>query len=122
MMLAGGSGLSAASTTPAVKPLPGSTVPFTRHTWAIGAVAAGQRLTIQVWLRPRVTAAESYASAVSTPGSASFRHYLSPDGYASRFGAPAGEAVKVGSWLRSAGFTGVRAGAQRAYVRAGQPG
>jgi len=118
MTLAGGSGLAAASSTPAVRPLPGSTVPFTRVTRTIGAVAAGQRLTIQVWLRPRVAAAESYASAVSTPGSSSFRHYLSPRAYASRFGAPASAAAKVESWLRSAGFTGVQAGGQRGYVRA----
>ena len=36
----------------------------------------------------RLAAAQSFATAVSTPGSPLFRHYLSPDAYAARFGAP----------------------------------
>ena len=55
---------------------------------------------------------------MSTPGSASFHQYLSPKAYAARFGAPAAEAASVESWLRSAGFTGVKASPLRSYVRA----
>jgi subtilase family serine protease len=116
--IVGASGLASASNTPAFARIQGSAVPFTSHAQATGTVAGGQRLSIQVWLRPQVAAAESFASAVSTPGSTSFHHYLSPAAYASRFAAPAGTAAKVESWLRSAGFTGVKASPLRSYVRA----
>jgi subtilase family serine protease len=117
LSIAGGTGLAAASAAPGTV-LAGSNVPFTSHTRAVGAVAGGQRLTIQVWLRPRLGAAESFASAASTPGTGSFRRYLSPGAYAARFGAPAAAVTRVASWLRSAGFTGLSTGPQRAYVRA----
>jgi subtilase family serine protease len=116
--IVGASGLASASTTPAVARIAGSAVPFTSHTRATGTVAAGQKLAVQVWLKPQVAAAESFASAVSTPGSTTFHHYLSPATYATRFGAPAAEAAKVETWLRSAGFTGVKASPLRSYVRA----
>lgn len=114
----GASGLASASTSPAVARITGSAVPFTSHARATGTVAAGQKLSVQVWLKPQVAAAESFASAVSTPGSATFRHYLSPAGYGTRFGAPASEAARVETWLRSAGFGAVRVSPLRSYVRA----
>jgi subtilase family serine protease len=116
--IVGASGLASASNTPAFARIQGSAVPFTSHAQATGTVAGGQRLSVQVWLRPQVAAAESFASAASTPGSTSFHHYLSPAAYASRFAAPAGAAARVESWLRSAGFTGVKASPLRSYVRA----
>src|SRR5580704_10180828 len=114
----GASGLASASNTPAAARIQGSAVPFTSHAQVTGTVAGGQRLSVQVWLRPQVAAAERFASAVSTPGSTSFHQYLSPAAYAARFGAAAGEAAKVQSWLRSAGFTGVKVSPLRSYVRA----
>ena len=116
--IVGASGLASAAPTPAVARIPGSAVPFTSHLQAAGTVAAGQRLSVQVWLRPQVAAAQSFASAVSTPGSTSFHRYLSPKAYGARFGAPAAAAAAVESWLRSAGFTGVTASPVRSYVRA----
>ena len=112
-----GSGLAAAAPSPAVVPIEGSAVPFTSHTAATGTVAASQKLAVQVWLRPQLSKAESFAAAVSTPHSASFHRYLSPASYASRFGASKAEAAKVESWLRGAGFTGVSASRLRSYVR-----
>jgi subtilase family serine protease len=107
-----------ASAHPADTPLVGSVPPFTRHALATANVAGSKRLSIQLWLRPRMTAAQRFATAVSTPGSALFHHYVSPDGYAARFGATAGQAGKVESWLRAEGFTSVRANSERSYVRA----
>lgn len=122
MTMVAASGLASASPTPPVAQVAGSAVPFTSHAAATGAVASGQKLSVQVWLRPQLSAAESFAAAVSTPGSAAFHRYLSPASYAARFGASAAEAAKVGSWLRSAGFTGVQASPLRSYVRAtGRP-
>jgi subtilase family serine protease len=118
MMVAGGSGPVAAFTRPPVTPLVGSVAPFTSHAKAIGDVAGSSELSIQVWLRPRLTVAQSFAMAVSTPGSRFFHHYLSPEGYSARYGAARGEASKVESWLRAEGFTGIHTASQRSYVRA----
>jgi len=118
MTLVGGMGAAGASARPAVTPLAGSAVPFTSQTQATGDVAGSTKLSIQVWLRPRVTAAQNFAAAVSTPGSAQFHHYLRPSSYTARFGATRSEASMVESWLRAEGFTGVTADSQRSYVRA----
>jgi subtilase family serine protease len=96
----------------------GSVAPFTGYTQVTGNAPPGQRLTIQLWLQPRTAAAGEFAAAVSTPGRAEFRHYLSPDAYTARFAATPADAAAVGSWLRASGFTAVSTGPQRAYVRA----
>jgi subtilase family serine protease len=113
-----GSGLAAAAPAPSVARIEGSAVPFTSHTTVTGTVPASQKLSVQVWLRPRLNKAESFAAAVSTPGSASFHHYLSPASYAAQFGASATATAKIKSWLRGAGFTSVTASPLRSYVRA----
>lgn len=103
---------------PATTTLSNSAAPFATANRAIGTVSGAAKLTIQVWLKQRTAAAESFATAVSTPGSASFGRYLSPSGYVARFGATSAQAASVASWLRSAGFTGVAADAGRDYVQA----
>jgi subtilase family serine protease len=122
MTAAGVTGTAAASPKPSTETvLAGSAAPFTGHTRPTGDVAGSTKLTIQVWLRPDTAAAARFATAVSTPGSALFRHYLSPAGYTARFGATRGEAGAVESWLRSEGFTAVHTDSQRNYVRATAP-
>jgi subtilase family serine protease len=118
LTLAGAAGQAVASARPGMVRLPQSSVPFTAHTRVIGKVAASQRLTIQAWLRPRLAAAQSYATAVSTPGNRLYRHYLSPDAYTARFGATKAAAASTEKWLRRQGFTSVHANSQRDYVRA----
>jgi subtilase family serine protease len=103
---------------PVAIPLAGSAIPFTGHARLIGSAPAARRLSIQVWLRPRTTAAQRFATAVATPGSPLFGRFLSPDRYTARFGATRGEARGVAAWLRASGFADVRADAQRNYVRA----
>jgi subtilase family serine protease len=111
-----GAGVQAA-VAPSAAILAGSAAPFTSLT-ATGDLASAKTLTVQVWLRPDLAAAQRYASAVSTPGGRMFRDYLSPDAYTARFGPSPQEASAVRAWLRSQGFTAVAAGAQRDYVRA----
>jgi subtilase family serine protease len=102
--------------------LAGSVAPFTSHGRPAGAVAGSMRLTIQVWMRPgNLAAAQEYATAVSTPGSKLFHHYLSPAAYTARFGASRAATGAVESWLRHQGFTSVHADAERNYVRATGP-
>ena len=101
--------------------LAGSATPFAAPGNALGAVRSRNRLTIQFWLKPQTAAAASYASAVSTPGSRLFEHYLSPAAYTARFGATSHEAASVESWLKSAGFSGVSADSGRDYVTGTAP-
>jgi subtilase family serine protease len=103
---------------PARVALPGSVAPFTASTRVTGAVPGARRLSIELWLRPRTAAASRFATAVATPGSALFHHYLSPAGYTARFGPSQAAEQRVAAWLRGAGFTGVSADPGRAYVRA----
>ncbi|HEY2553261.1 MAG TPA: protease pro-enzyme activation domain-containing protein [Streptosporangiaceae bacterium] len=99
--------------------LPGSAAPFAGTLRATGAVASTTRLTVQVWLQAgHLAAAQQYAMQVSTPGSKLYHHFLSPDAYTARFGATAAASSAVSKWLRSRGFTGIRADPQRNYVRA----
>jgi subtilase family serine protease len=117
-MAASAGGLAQASPRPGLIPLPGSAVPFTSHTKATGYVAGAQRLTIQLWLKPDIAAAQRYATAAATPGNALFHHYLSPAAYTARFGASQAAARQVGSWLHGQGFTAISTDAGRSYVRA----
>ncbi|MGO9077737.1 MAG: protease pro-enzyme activation domain-containing protein [Streptosporangiaceae bacterium] len=98
-------------------PLAGSVAAFTGHAQATGTVSGSAKLTLEVWLRPQTAAAQKFAAAVSTPGSALFHHYLSPAQYTARFGASQRSAHAVSAWLRSKGFTAVAADPTRSYVR-----
>jgi subtilase family serine protease len=118
LTIVGASGAAGAAARPANTTLHGSVAPFTSHTHVIGNAAASQKLSIEVWLTPRTAAAARFATAVSTPGSALFHHYLSPRSYTARFAATRSQEGKVASWLRSQGFTGIHADAGRSYVRA----
>jgi subtilase family serine protease len=57
-------------------------------------------------------------NAISTPGSATYHHYLRPAAYTRRFGASAASARAVHAWLARQGLRGVRTDAQRNYVTA----
>ncbi|MBO0802689.1 MAG: S8/S53 family peptidase [Nocardiopsaceae bacterium] len=101
--------------------LPGSAAPEATPKASVGAVPASQSLTVQVWLKPNEAGAAKFAAAVSTPGSPSFHHYLSPDAYTARFGATAAQAKAVESWLSSKGLSKVHADSGRDYVSATGP-
>ncbi|HYZ80255.1 MAG TPA: protease pro-enzyme activation domain-containing protein, partial [Solirubrobacteraceae bacterium] len=58
----------------------------------VGTLPATTRMHVTVALKPRDPAAlATYARAVATPGSASYRHYLTPSQFARRFGATAAQ-------------------------------
>jgi subtilase family serine protease len=74
-----------------------------------GAVPAATRMHVTVALKPRDPGAlAAYARAVSTPGSPSYHHYLTPSQFARRFGATAAQVQAVRRSLRA---RGLRAGA-----------
>jgi subtilase family serine protease len=121
MGFVGMSAPAGASAPSQLETLSGSVAPFTAYAKPVGEVKSSVHLTIQVWLRPDLSAAQNFADAVSTPGNRLFHHYLSPGAYTSRFGATASEASSVESWLRVEGFLDVHTDSQRNYVRATAP-
>jgi subtilase family serine protease len=90
---------------------PRSAIAHTHPSWAVAAHRVGSEATTgtvsaQVYLAPQDQAGlAAYAGAVSTPGSALYRHYLTPAQVAARFAPAAAEVVAVQSWLTSAGLT-----------------
>ena len=84
----------------------------------IGAVRQGRVVEVQVWLQPNISGATKYVNAISRPGSAAFRHYLTPAAYTRKFGASAAAARAVHSWLAHQGLQRVHTDAQRTYVSA----
>jgi subtilase family serine protease len=121
LVVAGAGTAANAAATPTPHVIPGSAVSFTSRTAAVGTVAGSRKLTVQLWLTPRTAAAEAYATGASTPGSATYGHYLSPSAYTAQFGATAAEAATTESWLRAQGFTHIGTDAQRDYVTATAP-
>ena len=72
----------------------------------VGSVPAAVRMHITITLRPRDPAAlAAYARAVSTPGSAAYRRYLTPAQFARRFGATGVQVRAVRRSLRARGLT-----------------
>ena len=72
----------------------------------VGMVPAATTLHLSVALRPRdPSALAAYAHAVSTPGSAVYRRYLSPAQFARRFGPTAAQVSAVRRSLRAQGLT-----------------
>ncbi|MGH2910443.1 MAG: S53 family peptidase, partial [Solirubrobacteraceae bacterium] len=57
----------------------------------------------------------------STPGSVSYRRFLSPAAFSARFGPRAGQVRAVESFLTGAGFTGVQPSVQDDYVSGTAP-
>ncbi|HJP80729.1 MAG TPA: protease pro-enzyme activation domain-containing protein [Pseudonocardiaceae bacterium] len=84
----------------------------------VGTVAAGQNLTVQLWLKGNETGATAFADSVSDPKNPSYRKYLSPAAFTAAYGPSAADAAAVSSWLAQQGFTEVTTDAQRSYVRA----
>ncbi|MDX6390856.1 MAG: hypothetical protein QOJ73_1919 [Streptosporangiaceae bacterium] len=100
-----------ASATAAQAANPRSAIAHTHPAWAVAAHRVGSGTTTgtvsaHVYLAPQDQAGlAAYAAAVSTPGSALYRHYLTPAQVAARFAPAAAEVAAVQSWLTSAGLT-----------------
>lgn len=79
-----------------------------RPDWATAAAVRGAvsgSVTTRVFLGSADAAGlAAYATAVSTPGSLSYRRFLSPASAQARFGPRAGAASRVAAWLRRSGL------------------
>jgi subtilase family serine protease len=98
--------------------LAGSVAVVTANKPGVGAVAQTVSKTIEVWMAGDQRAAERYARAVSTPGSPSFRRFVSPSAYTETFGPSASQVQAVQSYLTGAGFSAVSASINDDYVSA----
>jgi hypothetical protein len=71
----------------------------------LGSLATSTVLTIDVALKPRDPAAlAAYATAVSTPGSTLYRHYLPAGAFPQKFGPTSATIGSVTKWLRVQGL------------------
>jgi subtilase family serine protease len=89
---------TAAKVVQAASPLASSSTPT-------GATPASTPIEFSVGLNPGDQAgAEALASAVSTPGSSSYRHFLSAAEWEKRYSPSQSSVAAVKSWLREQGF------------------
>ena len=109
---------SVAADAQAATALAGSVVAVAADNPGVGAVSGTKSKTIDVWMAGDQHAAEQYAQAVSTPGSASYQRFLSPTAYTQRFGSSPAQVKAVESYLSGAGFTRVQTSVNDDYVSA----
>lgn len=86
-------------------PLKGSAVTATARKHAVGAVAKSARVSFELVLKLRdASGAKSLVRAISSPGSASYRHYLTASQWESRFSPATKQVSSARAWLASEGF------------------
>ena len=86
-------------------PLAGSVVPAAARVHPAGAVPKSARVDFEVVLRLRnEAAAQALAKAVSLPGAAAYRHYLTEAQWEAMFSPTPAEVSSARSWLASEGF------------------
>ncbi|HEX3790762.1 MAG TPA: S53 family peptidase [Pseudonocardiaceae bacterium] len=99
-----------------------STIPQSHPQWAtptakVADTASSSPLTFRVYLKSQNEAgAEATAAAVSTPGTSSYKSYLTPAQVKAAYAPTATEVSSVKSWLSSAGFTIADVPSNNAYV------
>lgn len=85
----------------------------------VGTVNSASRIGFTVELAlPDRAAAIAFAKAVSTPGTAQFRHYLTPSQWEARFSPTAAQVSAVEAFLRQSGFSVEHVSADRMSVSA----
>ncbi len=98
-------GLQAASASSPGRAEIGAAVPATVRAHPVGAVTNTSAVNFELVLKLRdETGAEQLVRAVATPGSASYRHYLTAQQWEARFSPTAAQVQQAEQWLRSEGF------------------
>jgi subtilase family serine protease len=107
-----------ASARPAAKAIPHTAPSWQAHAKAVGHTSKHAAVTARVYLAPRggTAALDAAVRAVSTPGNANYRHFLTTAQYKHTFG-PTNTAVQaVEKWVRSAGLKVTSVESQHRYV------
>ena len=114
----------AAAATPAAAASGRSALPGSQPAWANAkalrsAAPATDTVDLRVYLPwQNASAAAQTALAVSTPGSSSYRKFLTPQAFRQQFAPSQSRVVAVQQFLRSAGFTIVDTPSNNRYVSA----
>ena len=87
---------------------------------AVRPAKASGAVSVRVYLAPRggIAALRAAVLAVSTPGSAVYRHFLTPAQYRAKYEPTAAAVASVSRWLRSAGLRVTAVEASHRYVSA----
>ena len=87
---------------------------------AVRPATASGRVGVRVYLAPRggIASLRAAVAAVATPGSASYRQFVTPAQYRARFEPTAAAVASVSAWLRSAGLRVTGVEASHRYVSA----
>ncbi len=100
-----GSGAASASP-PARVTLSGTAAPSQARTHHVGSVSDSSAVNFQVVLNLRdQSGAEGLVQAISTPGSANYRHYLTTAQWEAQYSPTQDQVNQVTSWLQSQGFS-----------------
>ncbi len=84
----------------------------------VGAPAASSTASFMITLRPRNQGAlDSFVRAVSDPSSSSYRKFLTPAQFTSRFAVTAKDVAQVSAWLRSQGLKPGKVSPSRSYIQ-----
>src|SRR5579863_7381817 len=100
-----GAGAAGAATSSGRTMLRGTLIPAAARQHPVGGVAKTSRVNFELVLQLRnAGAAQALVRAVSSPGSASYRHYLTAAKWEARFSPTASQVNSARQWLRSEGF------------------
>ena len=99
--------------------LPGTASPAATNTPTVGAVPSSTAIDFEVSLNPRDEAgAAAFATAVSTPGTAAYHHYLTAAQWEQRFSPTQGAVASTEKWLAQSGFAVTAVSADRMAISA----
>jgi hypothetical protein len=118
-----GPDMAAPGALPSAGPSPGAVLGFDpgalRSLTGVTPVTGSSPLLVGLSLYPRDPAAlTQFVDQVSTPGTAQFGHYLTPEAFAERFSPSPGTLSRVEATLRDAGFSVVHAYPDRLFLTA----
>src|ERR1700728_1782368 len=119
VLIAGTPPVSAASTKSSSRSvaLAASRPSFLSHAKDLGSVNGSQSVDFEVLLAyPHEAAVEAAAQAVSTPGSKSYRHFLSTAQFRDLYSPSTAAVDAVSSWVRSDGLSVASVARSRLYV------
>ena len=107
---------ASAAATP--KAIPNTKPAWTAHAKHLGAAKNTAAVTARVYFAPKggIAALQKAVAAISTPGSASYQHYLTQPQYQAKFGVTAATVSTAAKYLRSSGLRVGKASAGNHYV------
>ena len=111
-------GMGPAQAAPRTRPIPHTKPAWLSHGTRLGSARSSAPVDARVYLAPNggMSALEAAALAVSTPGTASYHHFLSVGQYRAQFAPTVAAVDAVTSWLTSAGLHVDRVAPGNRYV------